>query len=478
MKHITLFLLSVFTLLAANAQLRPSNLIGDNMVLQQNADARIFGTADPSSKITITTSWGAPDSVYTTYADRTGEWCTAVRTPAGSFTPQTVTITDGTDTKVCRNVLIGEVWLASGQSNMEMPLKGFGGCCLDGGFEEIANSRQMDGRIRFFNVPKKQSYEPQDTVAGRWTLPSPQTAPDYSACAWFFAKRLSSVLDIPVGIVSAAYGGAKVESWTPRDMVEKYPDVSLDKAVIDKMIHYHRPMLMYNAMFNPIKDYTYQGVIWYQGCSNVGLADTFIDRFPAMITRWREEIGLGDIPFYTVEIAPYIYGDQNQPSQAALLREAQHKAVERVPNAGIVCINDLVKPFERHNIHPANKKGVGDRLADLALNRTYGQKQFLWESPRYKSHEFKNGAAVVAIHAPSMGINRNCDIEGFELAGADKVFYPADDVTLDWRTNSFVVKSSKVAEPVAVRYCWGDFVLGNVYSGNYLPLLPFRTDNW
>lgn len=468
--------LAFITLVAeSEAKVRPASMITDNMVLQQNANARIYGTADPGSTVTVTPSWDG--KAYTTTTDRTGEWSLAVKTPAGSFTPYTITLSDGEPLTI-NNVLIGEVWLASGQSNMQMPLKGFPGCCTLGGYDEIASASDEAGKVRFFTVPLTQSYTPLDTVAASWTVPSPDTAPEYSALAWHFAKRMSDVLNVPVGIVSAAYGGAKVESWTPRDMLEKYPDVSLDPKDIEPIVHYHRPMLMYNAMFNPIKNYTYNGIIWYQGCSNVATYDTYAERLAAMVKRWRDDIGIGDIPFYAVEIAPYEYGDPTEKGKAPLLREAQWKAVGMIPNSAMISTNDLVEPYERFNIHPADKAAVGKRLCDLALNKTYGKKQFPIESPRYKSHRFMDGAAWVAIDSPSDGICRNYMIEGFEVAGADRVFHPADSVWLHWQTNEMVVSSKNVPDPVAVRYGWRDFLPGNLHAGNYLPLIPFRTDDW
>ncbi len=475
MKKSILAAIALLSVMTCTAKVRPSALIGDNMVLQQNSDARIFGDADPGSQVSVTPSWNG--KTYTTCTDRTGKWSLAVETPAGSFTKHSITITDG-DPITIDNVLIGEVWLASGQSNMQMPLKGFPGCCTLGGYDEIASSRSEADKVRFFTVPLTQSYQPVDTVAAAWTVPSPETAPEYSALAWHFAKRMSNVLDVPVGIVSAAYGGAKVESWLPREILETYPDVSLDPKDIEPIVHYHRPMLMYNAMFNPIKNYTYKGIIWYQGCSNVATYQTYADRLTTMVKDWRDEIGIGDIPFYAIEIAPYEYGDPGEKGKAPLLREAQWKAVEMIPNSGMISINDLVEPHERFNIHPGNKAAAGKRLCDLVLNKTYGRQQFPCVSPRYKNHRFENGAAWVAIDSPSDGICRNYDIKGFEVAGPDKIFHPADSVWLHWQTNEMVVSSKAVPEPVAVRYCWRDFLPGNLHAGNYLPLIPFRTDDW
>lgn len=466
---------SLILALSASAKVIPGALISDNMVLQQLTDARIYGKADPGSEITVTPSWN--NKTYTTHTDRTGEWCLAVETPAGSFTPYSITISDG-DPLTLQNVLVGEVWLASGQSNMQMPLKGFPGCCIEGGYDEIVKSRQYADKVRFLTVPLTQSYELLDTVNAKWTVPSPETSTEYSALAWNYAKQMSDVLEVPVGIVSAAYGGAKVESWSPRELLVNYTDVSLDPKDIEPMVHYHRPMLMYNAMFNPIKNYTYKGIIWYQGCSNVATYSTYSDRLAAMVKQWREDIGLGDIPFYAVEIAPYQYGDPSEIGRAPFLREAQWKAVEMIPNSDMISINDLVKPYERFNIHPGDKTTAGHRLCDLALNKTYGKKQFLAGSPKYKSHRFLDGAAWVAIDSPNDGICRNYDIQGFEVAGPDKVFHPADSVWLHWQTNEMVVSSKDIPNPVAVRYGFRDFLPGSLHGGNYLPLIPFRSDDW
>ena len=458
-----------------SAKVRPASLITDNMVLQQQTNARIWGEADPGSEVTVTPSWNG--KAYTTTTDRTGQWSLAVETPKASYDKHSITISDG-EPLTLNNILIGEVWLASGQSNMEMPLKGFPGCCVKDGYDEIAGAWRNADRIRFFTVPLNKSYTLLDSVNAVWTVPSADTAPDYSATAWYFANRLADVLGVPVGIVSDAHGGAKVESWTPREILETYPDVSLDPKDIEAMVHYHRPMLMYNAMFNPVKNYTYNGIIWYQGCSNVSNYEVYAQRLANMVKHWRAEIGLGDIPFYSVEVAPYEYGEPNETGRAAWLREAQRKAIELIPNSGIIGTSDLAEPYERFNIHPGNKAAVGHRLGDLALNRTYGKTQFPVDGPTYKGHKFQNGEAWVALDTPGYGICRNYDIKGFEVAGPDKVFHPADSVWLHWQTNEMVVSSRQVPNPVAVRYCWRDFLPGNLHGGNYLPLTPFRTDDW
>lgn len=458
----------------SNAKVQPSALIADNMVLQQQAEARLWGKAEPDATVNVTPSWN--NQTYTCLADGKGNWSVSIPTPKAGFTPYEICFDDGEKLTV-KGVLIGEVWLASGQSNMEMPLKGFAGCCVEGGFDEIAFSAQWARHIRFFTVPLRQSYEPLEDVEGSWAVPSPQTSPEFSATAWFFATTLSEVLQVPVGIVSCAYGGSKVESWTNRELLEQYPDVSLRPEDMEKQVAYERPMLMYNAMFLPVRHHTVRGILWYQGCSNVGYHQTYARRLANMVELWRSEMEQGDIPFYAVEIAPYEY-EGSQDGLAPYLREAQWEAIRLIPNSDMICINDLVKPYERYNIHPGDKKQVGRRLSYLALNHTYGKQQFFCQHPRYKSFTVKGDEVWVAIDNIGMGICRNYDIQGFEVAGEDRLFHPADSVWLHWQTNEIVVSSRRVKAPVAVRYCFRDFSLGTLYGGNWMPLIPFRSDTW
>lgn len=450
-----------------------SPMISDGMVLPQNTHAHIWGSANPGETIKVSPTWDK--QTYSVKADNSGHWLISVATPAASYSQHDLIISSKTDSDTIKNVLIGEVWLASGQSNMEMPLKGFPGCNVKNGFKEIAKARQYADKVRFYTVPTSQSYEPVENANAHWTVPGPDTTPEYSATAWYFATRLNDVLDIPIGIVSAAYGGSKVESWLPREILEKYSDVSLNPKDIEDMTSYWRPMLMYNAMFKPINKYTYNGIIWYQGCSNVRSYDTYADRLVTMVNRWREELGRGDIPFYAVEIAPYEYDDPAEDGKSPMLREAQWEAVARLNNADMICTNDIVEEYERFNIHPGNKEAVGQRLGDVALNKTYGKKQFMAGSPKYKSYRVEGDKIMVAIDSPNHGICRNFDIKGFEIAGEDGKYYPASDVIFLWQTNEFQLSNPNVPHPVSARYGYGDFMPGNVYGGNYLPLIPFTT---
>lgn len=457
-----------------NAKVKPSALIGDNMILQQQTEVNLWGEASPDASIVVTPSWDGQS--YTCKADKKGQWILKVKTPEGGYTPYEITIDDG-EKLTLKNILIGEVWLASGQSNMEMPLKGFGGCCIMNGMEEIAYSAENKG-VRMFTVPKRQTYEVQTNCEGQWNIASPSTSGDFSATAYHFATSLSRVLQLPVGIVSCAYGGATVESWMPKEILQNYKDIPLDKEGLEKWLEWERPLLKYNAMLYPVKNYTIKGFIWYQGESNVRRYETYTERFATMVQHWRELWGQGELPFYYVEIAPYDYDNPAEDEKSAFLREAQFKAQSVIPNSFMVCTNDLVEPFERMNIHPRNKTDVGRRLSFAALNLTYGQKQFFIHGPQYKSHRIDGDKIYVSFDHIEMGLCRNIDLQGFEIAGENKVFYPAEQVTLQWQTNEVVIRSSKVLQPVAVRYCFHDFQVGTLIGGFELPAIPFRTDNW
>ncbi len=474
MKKIFLSFLLVGLALVANAKVKLPSLIGDNMMLQQQTEVKLWGMATPNAQVCVTPSWDG--KAVTCQADQEGNWLLKLETPSGGYTPYEITFDDG-ESLVVKNVLVGEVWLASGQSNMEMPLKGFAGCCVKNGAQEIIYASQEQG-IRMFTVPKKQSYEPQTDCDGQWMVPDLYSAPDFSATAWFFAKSLNHALKVPVGIVCSAYGGSKVESWMNRELLEQCPDVDLDRDHIENVMpDYYRPMVMYNAMLKPLQNYTIKGIIWYQGCSNVGEHTTYARRLADMVQLWRTEWGLGELPFYFVEIAPYIY-DSTQKEKAAYLREAQFKAQSLIPNSAMISTNDLVESYEPFNIHPRQKQEVGQRLSYLALNLTYGMKQINCFGPQYKSWTVKRNEAWVSFDHLEMGICRNYDLQGFEVAGEDRVFYPADKVWLHWQTNEVVISSSEVPVPAAVRYCFRDFQPGTMIGGNELPTIPFRTDDW
>ncbi|MBQ7810921.1 MAG: sialate O-acetylesterase [Bacteroidales bacterium] len=461
--------------MAAEAKLVLGGLFCDGVVLQQNTKAAVWGTADPGSQISVSPSWNGTS--YRCKADLNGCWKVFMDTPAGSYESYSFTVRGNGEAVKVNDVLVGEVWMASGQSNMEMPMRGFFNCPVKNAIDFISAPSAED-KIRMFNVPKSQSYEPLRDVKGEWNGACSSTVPEMSATAYFFARELNEVLDVPVGIISAAYGGARVESWLPEDILETYPDENLSRDAIEAMQDYIRPYLAYNAMFTPVKGFTVKGFIWYQGCSNVGRHEQFPERMAALIRHWREQWGdtKDELPFYMVEIAPYRYKPAGPVSNAALLRQAQHDVAADVPNCGIVVTNDLVESYEMDNIHPARKREVGQRLAYLALNRDYGHSRIACESPvalECIAMKDSNEVGVVLSHCDN-GLGRWMEIEGLEVAGSEGVFYPVTYAYFEWESRVLRVRSEFVHDPCEVRYGWGDFKPGNLKNAEGLPVAPFR----
>lgn len=475
MKRIMTFMLLLGSFFAAEAKLTISNICSDGMVLQQKSEATVWGWSEPRSKVTVVPSWDGKE--YTCKADKDGRWTVNVNTPEGSYTSHSMYVTCGNETATVSDILVGEVWLASGQSNMEMPMRGFYNCPVENAHDYICAPAAKE-KIRMFTVPIRQSYEPLDEVEAKWLGAESNTVPGMSATAFFFAHRLNQMLDIPVGIVSCAYGGARIESWTPKEILETYPDENLDPAHIESMVHYHRPYLAYNAMLNPVKGYTVKGFIWYQGCSNVGKHEQFVERMTNMVNHWRECWGdeKAELPFYMVELAPY----RNKPATAipyyALLREVQHEAAHSIANCGIVVTNDLVERYEQDNIHPARKKEVGDRLAYMALNRNYGFSRVACDSPEAVRCYRMGNTCELAIELTNTqnGLNRWMEIEGLEVAGSEGVFYPVTYAYFEWEPKVLRIRSEFVWDPCEVRYGWGDFKPGNLKNVEGLPVAPFR----
>lgn len=449
------------------------DIVSDNMVLQQQTEACLWGKADANAEVSVRPSWNR--EVYKVTADAEGKWVVKIQTPTASYQTYTISISDGEEVKL-NNVLVGEVWFCSGQSNMEMPLRGFWNCPIAGANETIATASKWKG-IRVATVEKNGQLQPVDACKGSWKVSSPENAPAFSATAFNFAMMMNQVLDIPVGIINCSWGGSTVEGWLPREIVSQYPDIDLKKDIRKEdghdWWHYLSPTLMYNGMLKPLQNYTIKGFLWYQGESNVGKHKTYGERLKTMVELWRKEWGLGELPFYYVEIAPF---NSTETTDCALLREAQFKAQALIPNSGMISTNDLVEPYEMKNIHPKNKTDVGKRLAYMALNKTYHVPGIEAYGPVYKSMEVKDGAVILSFEHAGEGFNRLSGMEGFEVAGSDKVFYPAKAEVFN--NLQIKVTCDKVAQPVAVRYCFRDFQPGNVANLRELPLYPFRTDDW
>ena len=466
-KILTILALTTLTL-SAQAKVRLPHLIGDNMVLQQQTDARLWGWAQPGKTVKVSTSWSK--ETVSTKADKQGKWLVKVKTPKASYEPLSITFDDGEPLTI-KNVVAGEVWVCAGQSNMEMPVKGFWMCPVKDYNQVVIDAANHQG-VRSVKIPSVMRAEPQDDAQCEWRECSPKTVGEFSATGYFFARTMHQALDIPIGLIEANKGGTRVESWLTKENLQKYTSDPTDS------------VLWGNGTFNPILNFTVKGILYYQGCSNVGdPGDQYSQRMKLLVEQWRSQFGLGEIPFYFVQIAPYEYdGDVNAVS-GALLREQQYKAAKIIPNSSLVCINDLVYPYEFTQIHPTQKQQVGERLAYTALNRDYGFEGLMYKSPSFKDMQVKDDAIFIHLEdnyhtdAPFEGM------EGFEIAGEDKVFHPATARHF-WQEGggywdeAIKISSPEVKHPVAVRYCFKNFQIGNVKNAGNLPLFPFRTDNW
>jgi len=460
----------LFVLTASSADMQAQvalpPVFADNMVLQQRTNAAFWGKADPGANVTIRTSWNGKS--YSTRAGRDGRWKTTVSTPAAGG-PFSVRITGG-NTIILKNVMIGEVWICSGQSNMEMAMKGYYNQPITGSNEYVATS--SNDQIRLLTIPKATSLTPLDNFDASWKISEPVNVVDFSATAYFFGLMLNKVLKVPIGLICTAWGGTRIEPWIDEEGCKKFDFVKLpDKALIPEKLSQQTPTVLFNAMINPVAGYGIRGAIWYQGESNRNEPVQYQQLLPGLADSWRSVWDIGEFPFYYVQIAPFNYGPAGLNS--AFLREAQLKAAKTGSNMGMACIMDT---GEEINIHPANKKAAGDRLAYQALVKTYGIKGIACDGPVLKEMEIEgNEVKLTFDNSPngimSIGRELNC----FEVAGANKRFYTAKAFV----TNSGItLYSQSVAEPVAVRYAFKDFIVGDLFNIEGIPASSFRTDDW
>ena len=447
-------------------------LVSSNMVLQRNATVTIWGWADANENIQIDASWlKEPRQLM---ADDDGNWRIEVNTTL-SKEPQTIHIKSKTSDILLENVAFGEVWLCSGQSNMEQPVKGFYGQPTFGSLMAISKSHNPN--LRLFSVNKVASKTPLNNVEKYvgWQQASPENVAGFSAVGYFFGQQLQEILDVPVGIIHSSWGGSSIQAWMSYEKLNAFQEVDLKDVDISKRT-VHIPTALFNSMINPLTLYAIKGVLWYQGESNRNDPALYKKLFPAMVEDWRERWGIGNMPFYFVQIAPFLYNN-NQASQSvdnsAFMREAQLKCVDLIPNSGIAITLDI---GDEHEIHPPEKKEVANRLLFNALNQTYGFKDVEYASPVYYSQEVKEGGLLLKFRNAETGLFSYNGLEGFEIAGEDRVFYPAQAKIVN-RSEIHVINGD-VADPVAVRYAWRNWTNGSLYGGNLLPVSSFRTDDW
>lgn len=469
-KSFFIAILFVATSIAGSAKVKLPSLVGSNMVLQQRSDVKVWGDAKPGSKVTIKASWSKAAVVALANSD--GRWVSTLKTPEAGG-PYSITVSDG-EPIVLTNVLVGEVWVCSGQSNMDMPLSGYWNLPIKGSNDIIAGSAQ-NKTIRIFKVKQDYSASRKNDCVGEWQVSSPQSVAWFSATAYCFGEYLSKTLNVPIGLISTTWGGSFIEAWMDKETLDNFSDVDYSAIENSKVEPVSKPTVLYNAMVKPLTSYTIKGVIWYQGENNTFNAKTYKDKLTAMIGLWRKSWGQGSFPFFFTEIAPYNY---STPLEGALLREAQFRVSKELDNVGMASTNDLVPEFEKDNIHPSDKPSVGKRLAYWALAKCYGYDGGIaCSGPSFKSMEVKNSAAVLSFDGANEGFAFVGDITGFEVAGSDRIFHPAR-ATLLFNEKKISVEASEVATPVAVRYCFKNYSHGNLYNLKGLPVVPFRTDSW
>lgn len=501
------------------AQMRLPGIIADSMVLQRSMAVPIWGWASPGEKISVKGSWAGASAAGAAVGPD-GRWMTKITTPAAGG-PYEVAIKgsgaqrsdgqgaddQGSETIVLHGVMIGEVWLCSGQSNMEMPVKGWAGAQVKNAQEEIAAAHYPD--IRLFTVKEAVSYTPKDSVAGHWAACTPGSVAPFSATAYFFGRALEQKLKVPIGLISSNWGGTVAEAWTSAGALQGMGDFDQALGKVDS-INSHaaqieeerkrrdstwqatgvkpKPVLdynpntvsvLYNGMIAPLIPFAIRGVIWYQGESNVGRAAQYEKLFPLMIADWRSRWKEGDFPFYYVQIAPFKY--KGDGTESAALRDAQRKTLAS-SNTGMAVTLDI---GDSANIHPADKEEAGRRLALWALARTYGGTGTEYSGPLYKGMAVHGHAIVVSFTHTSGGLtakggdsgkagvpDKAEQVSGFEIAGADGRFVAADATI---QGDKVIVRNDAVASPVAVRYGWHDTAESSLFNRAGLPASSFSS---
>ena len=489
-----LVLLAIFTsslIPVCHAEVSVPNIFSDHMVLQQQQSNKVWGKAEPGEQVTVKIK----GKVQETTADGDGKW-SVMLAPLEAGGPHELVIS-AANTITINDVLVGEVWICSGQSNMEWTVNN----SYDA---DLVKATANYPNIRMINYPNTGSQESAWTHEGtNWQVCSPETVGGFSAVGYFFGRELEQVLDVPIGLINNAWGGSAADAWVNREVLEEsdyyqptlkrwqemekqYQSLSTKGNLTDEdkkelqnlknqMQGNQRPSNIYNGVLKSHLGYGIQGVIWYQGESNAGRAYQYRKLFPTLIANWRDEWQEGDFPFYWVQLADFGV-EKPEPSESgwAELREAQTMTMEKLPNTGEAVIIDV---GEGKDIHPRNKVTVGQRLARWALAKQYG-KDLAYHSPTYKAMEKQNGKILLSFDHVNGGW-RPFDVNepiGFAIAGEDKQFVWADAKILD--DGRIEVSSSEVTDPVAVRYAWGDNPKCNMFDMVGLPLTPFRTDDW
>ncbi|GAA5495118.1 hypothetical protein Rhal01_01290 [Rubritalea halochordaticola] len=483
--HALYTLASLSLALSSQAALKLPHIFSDHAVLQRDLPVTIWGWEDPGAKVNI--SFAGQSKAGTTGKD--GKWSIVLDPLKTNKQGTELTITSSTgDKQILKDILVGEVWLAGGQSNMQWTIK-------QARKEDQAVAQEKTRPlIRIATIPKIAKYEPQDDVKTKWEISTPEVAMRSTAVGWFFAKNLVDELDIPVGIISSNWGGSKIETWITDDGYQATPYLqelykqrqtripgtpayeALLKASKDSgkksppaMKPGNHTTGLYQAMIHPLLPYGLRGFIWYQGESNRGESYTYMDKKKGLIEGWRKAFQRPDAPFYFVQLAPFIYG-KNKPSDLAMTRQAQLETL-KLPNTGMAVTMDV---GNLKNIHPTNKSTVGHRLALWALAKDYGKKDLVYSGPLFKSAKADGNKVIVNFeHADGLKTTDVSAPKFLEIAGSDNQWHPATGTI---KGSHLIVTSKEVSNPTQVRYAWSHDALPNLINGSGLPASPFHSN--
>lgn len=470
MRRIIICFLFLSIALFSEAKVVLPSVFADGMVLQQQTEAALWGIAKPNSKVVITTTW--TKSKTSVNADAEGKWAARLSTPVAGG-PYEITFNDG-EKHTIKNVLIGEVWICSGQSNMEMPLKGFVSQPVEGAADIIIGAKPSLP-VRVCMLKKNVAYEVQDDCPAVWLDHSPKQIGDASATAYFFARKLQEILEVPVGVVVIAVGGTYIDTWMEEKLLRNefagefdFTHLQTRKRVRAKA---HRdPCVLYNGMLSPVAGYTAKGFVWYQGCANVNNHDQYRRLQPAFVKMLRSEWQNENMPFYYTQLTTH-------NSITPEMKWIQALNIYDIPNSAIAMTLDV---GDYACIHAPKKKEVGERLAYLALTRDYGLDVIDAKAPMPINYIFNEGEAIVTFDVGDIGLSPCLvELDGFELAGDDGVFYPAKCVVLrgkSWKGKSVKVYGCpEIAMPKAVRYAWKRDSQATLFNSSGIPVTPFSS---
>ncbi|MEI8086278.1 MAG: sialate O-acetylesterase [Paludibacter sp.] len=463
-----LLLFALFSVLFLQAQIKTASILGDNMVLQRNSEVKLWGTSKPNDKLIIRVGWDK--STIKTTTDENGKWLVKTKTTQAGG-PYLITIESGKEKLTLHNIMLGEVWLCSGQSNMEMPMVGFNDQPIVGMNDVLVDAE--NDNLRLFTVKRSAMDSPQDTCTGIWDVANAKSVGKFSAVGYLYARELQRKLNVPVGIICSSWGGTRIESWMSKEAISNFP-ISKAKTPVKPAGDPSQPSRLFNGMIHPILNFTIKGAIWYQGETNRFNANEYADLMTAMVNSWRSDFGVGPFPFYFVQIAPYNYGD-NKGLMSANLREAQQKASLKIPNSGMISTVDI---GEEKSIHPSEKITVAKRLSYWALSETYNKKGIAFQNPLFKMAVAQDSMMVITFDNTENGLTSyGKELSNFEIAGDNKVFYPAKASIVK---KQIQVTCPEVKKPIAVRYCFCNYPQGKgfLYNTAGLPVPPFRSDDW